>query len=132
MIIFKLFVFILPLVFPSTLLGLTGGPVGGYSYYDSNENQGPEYVWDEVYKNYDDGADSSDVFSDDMSDAVPIGFNFVFYGQTYSEIYVCSEGFITFTEAPLLSGSYGQQLPSNGERPNNLIAAVWDDLDPGG
>lgn len=54
-----------------------------------------------------------------------IGFNFTFYGNTYSQFYATSNGLVTFggttwdyTEDP---------IPSAGE-PNNFISAFWDDI----
>jgi len=54
-----------------------------------------------------------------------IGFSFTFYGNTYTQFYVSSNGLITFgtgsvaaTEAPIPSAA----------TPNNFIAGFWDDL----
>lgn len=66
-----------------------------------------------------------DIRSDDTYEEVPLDFDFDFYGQTYSSIFVSSNGLITFGAG---SSNYGNtELPSSGE-PNNLIAAFWDDL----
>jgi hypothetical protein len=58
---------------------------------------------------------------------IPIGFNFTFFGQTYTDCYVGGDGFITFGSDP---GSYccGQQLP-NPDPANNLIAVAWTNMD---
>jgi len=60
-----------------------------------------------------------------------IGFSFTFYGNTYSQFYVSSNGLVTFG-----SGSADQNevpIPTAGA-PDNYIAAFWDDLviDPSG
>jgi gliding motility-associated-like protein len=54
-----------------------------------------------------------------------IGFNFSFYGNTYSQFYVNSNGLVLFgagsaesTEAPIPTAA----------APNNFIAPLWDDL----
>ena len=66
---------------------------------------------------------------DAVSAALPIGFNFNFWGTVYSNFYISSNGFIGFL-ATLPSGCcYGQLLPSTAD-PNNLIAFAWNDLNP--
>jgi hypothetical protein len=65
---------------------------------------------------------------DQVSGAIPLGFNFDFYGNTYSQAYVSSNGFLTFN-----SGSYngccnGPFFPYSSSNPSNLIAGFWNDL----
>ena len=67
---------------------------------------------------------------DDVSGALPIGFNFDFYGNTYSNFYISSNGFLTFNAGSPNGCCSGQNLP-NAAAPNNLIAFAWEDLDPG-
>ena len=67
---------------------------------------------------------------DDVSGALPIGFNFDFYGNTYSNFYISSNGFLTFNAGSPNGCCSGQNLP-NATAPNNLIAFAWEDLDPG-
>ncbi len=59
----------------------------------------------------------------------PIGFSFDFYGATYTDFYVSSNGYIEFG-ANVSSLSNQCPLP-NSSAPNNVIAIMWDDLDPG-
>ncbi|MBX7240676.1 MAG: T9SS type A sorting domain-containing protein [Bacteroidia bacterium] len=66
---------------------------------------------------------------DQVSGVLPIGFNFTFYGNTYSDFYISSNGFITFNPASGSGCCSGQVLP-NASDPNDLIAANWDDLYP--
>lgn len=54
-----------------------------------------------------------------------IGFNFQFFGNTYSQFYVSSNGLVTFGAGS--SASVETTLP-DPTLPNNLIAAFWDDL----
>lgn len=66
---------------------------------------------------------------DDYSVLVPIGFDFSFYEQPQNQLYVGSNGLLSFN----YSGSrayYNTSLP-NTSTPNNLIAPYWDDLNPG-
>ena len=68
---------------------------------------------------------------DDTSALVPIGFNFNFYCQNHSAVKVCSNGFISFAQAPFTPSltPYAQQLPDPNQ-PNAVIAFNWNDLDP--
>lgn len=66
---------------------------------------------------------------DDVSSALPIGFTFNFFGEDYSELYISSNGFITFDSGSDDGCCDGQDLP-NTSSPNNLIAFAWTDLNP--
>lgn len=69
---------------------------------------------------------------DEVSGAIPIGFGFSFYGNTYSQLYVSSNGFLTFNSLSPHGCCTGSTLPS-ASTPNNLIAGYWEDLyRPGG
>jgi len=56
-----------------------------------------------------------------------LGFNVTFYGNTFSSIRICSNGFLSFTSTS--NSLSGMQIP-NAAEPNNLIAFFWDDLNP--
>lgn len=55
----------------------------------------------------------------DITDAINIGFEFPFYDQVYSQLYVSSRGYLTFTENQGMP--YDIQIPIADEL-NNLIA----------
>ncbi|MGZ3899078.1 MAG: T9SS type A sorting domain-containing protein [Bacteroidia bacterium] len=67
---------------------------------------------------------------DQVSSAVPIGFTFTFMCNAYTQMYVCSNGFITFNPASSNGCCSGGFLPTAGANPNNLIAFLWTDLYP--
>jgi hypothetical protein len=68
--------------------------------------------------------------SDDvMSGAVPIGFNFEFFGDIYTQAYISSNGFLSFDASASQGCCSGQAIPSTGS-PNNMISIWWEDLDP--
>jgi hypothetical protein len=70
------------------------------------------------------------VMGDDESRGpFPIGFSFSFYGSSYSDFYVSSNGVITFGSG---SSDFGNDCIPNPGTPNNVIALHWDDLNPGG
>ena len=65
---------------------------------------------------------------DDGGEVVPIGFTFNFYGDDHVEIGVASNGYLTFGTD--LSDLSDDPIPNHND-PNDLIAMLWDDLDPG-
>lgn len=54
-----------------------------------------------------------------------IGFSFTFYGNSYTQFYVTSNGLVMFGSG---SGDYTEDPIPTGGSPNNFIAAFWDDL----
>jgi len=66
---------------------------------------------------------------DGYSSALPIGFNFTFFGAEYDQFYIGTNGFITFTSGQSSGCCSGQSVPS-ASSPNNLAAAFWEDLNP--
>ncbi len=110
-----------------------GGPdTYGYSWMDSDEPGGPTFVWDDI-------SISGVVISDwiptgsyeakdeGYSGPISLGFSFDFYGNNYDQVYVSSNGIVSFS--PISNDNYtNQQIPSAGYL-DNLIAPFWDDLD---
>lgn len=76
------------------------------------------------------GATTVTLGDDNVSGALPIGFDFTFFGETYSDIRIGSNGFLTFSTSTAAGCCSGQNIP-NPSFPNNLIAFTWEDLDPG-
>ena len=79
------------------------------------------------------GIDTGVNGDDNGSDALPIGFNFDFYGNTYNQFYVASNGMITFNDYrhTVSWGNwpyYINQNIANNDIPNNYIAPFWDDI----
>jgi len=74
---------------------------------------------------------SADVACDDcISGAIPIGFNFCFYGTTYTSVYISSNGFLTFLSGMGADCCNGQTIPNAG-RIDGFVAGCWTDLNPG-
>ncbi|MBK9105305.1 MAG: hypothetical protein IPL92_12235 [Saprospiraceae bacterium] len=65
---------------------------------------------------------------DEISDPLAIGFDFDFFGNTYSQFSISSNGFISFQVAGE-SGTQPQTIPDPDD-PNNLIALGWGALLP--
>jgi hypothetical protein len=67
---------------------------------------------------------------EDLSGVIPIGFPVSFFGETYDELYIASNGFVTFDNELLGFAPFAQTLPERNS-PNALIAGWWENLDPG-
>ncbi len=76
--------------------------------------------------------DASFVFlgDDQVSTARNIGFDFDFYDQTHSSLYVSSNGFLTLLATDLDGCCFGKPLP-DPSNPDAVIAGWWRDLNPG-
>lgn len=64
----------------------------------------------------------------------PIGFDFNFYSNTFTQAYISPNGYVTF-DAPLPSDvggccSGGQVPDDDPAEPNNLVALAWGNLSP--
>jgi subtilisin family serine protease len=69
------------------------------------------------------------VLSDDSAaGAMPLPFPFTLYGQTYSNLYVGSNGLLGFRESGM-SVQFPTPLP-NPYAPNAVLYPLWSDLDP--
>ncbi|MCB1047399.1 MAG: S8 family serine peptidase [Calditrichaeota bacterium] len=101
-----------------------GGPdAWGYSWADSNEPGGPTYDWFDISSIGTAAADGDDILNGPFA----LGFNFSFYGNDYSDVSVCSNGFLSFTGS---DASWTNQGIPNAAVPNNMIAPFWDDMNP--
>ncbi len=66
---------------------------------------------------------------DQLSGAINIGFPFNFYLNSYNNVYISSNGFLTFDPTADDGCCTGQLIP-DATSPNNLIAFAWNDLNP--
>jgi hypothetical protein len=66
---------------------------------------------------------------DATSGLLPIGFEFEFFGNTYTEFNISSNGFIGFDAAMSHGCCSGRLIPSD-DGINNIIAVAWTDLNP--
>ena len=65
---------------------------------------------------------------DALSAAVPLGFNFPFYGNTFSSVKMCTNGFLTFTDT---GTPYSNSALPSTSGAQNMLAPFWDDLNFG-
>ena len=114
---------------PDVLSGPTplraGGPdVFGYTYQDSDEPGGPTFSWVDIRPV---GTQINLDGDDGTTAAIPIGFTFPFYGNTFRGFHVCTNGFVSLSSA--LTTFNNTSLPNGGGSvPENLLAVFWDDL----
>ncbi len=120
--------------FPKEINGYSfkgaGGPdLFGYRWKDSNEPNGPAYVWTDIAANSNAVVVTfpNGTLDDGYTNAIPIGFDFKFYGTNYSNFYLSTNGFLSFTA--LTSAYYSNATIPASAVPNNIIAPFWDDLD---
>ncbi len=108
----------------SPLTGFGGPDTFGYSWVDSDEVGGPVYGWIDIS-----GSGSSIPSPSDDGNYGPfdLGFSFSFYGQIFDSVYICTNGFLSFTST---STAYNNAGIPNGGEPNNLLAPFWDDMSP--
>ncbi len=109
---------------PGILPQNAGGPDAfGYTWHDSNEAGGPTVNFQDIS-----GTGTAITLSDDQnSGPYSLGFAFDFYGASYNEVRVCSNGFLSFSST---STTYTNASIPDSAEPNALIAPFWDDLNP--
>ena len=108
----------------------SGGPdLFGYKWRDSNEPNGPQYIWTDITSNPNASTVTfaNGTLDDGYTNAVPLGFNMDFYGTEYSNIYLSTNGFLSFS--PLANSTYSNGQIPGVSVPNNTVAIFWDDLD---
>ncbi len=116
-------------------VGLAGetDPTGpdGYGYYaydqtDAAYPQAPIYDWVDIAFPQN-SADLQDFGTDqDDSRTFPLPFPFTFYGQTFDQLTICSNGWLSLGPTYLVCDR-NWYMPS-AEGPANMVAGFWDDL----
>ncbi len=101
-----------------------GGPDNfGYIWRDSDDPSGPAFAWEDISTT---GTRILDLGDDDNVGFFNISFAFPFYDSVFTQLRVCSNGFISFTSAANFFSN--NPIPSVGSI-NDLVAPFWDDLD---
>ncbi len=108
-----------------------GGPDPyGYFAYDDGDigyPSVPDYNWIELDPNYGGSPGATRLYlTDDSSTYVPLPFDFVFYGETYDHIMICSNGWVSF-DSTWMADFRNWDMPSP-LGPPTMINAFWDDL----
>ena len=104
---------------------LSGGAPDSYGYYwsDSNISNDLGYEWIDIDSNQ----QASFINNDNSTELIDIGFDFPFYGESYSQFLINPNGWIGFTEDN--DEWYNGDIPSL-EYPKAAIFGFWDDLNP--
>ena len=98
------------------------GPDGfGYTWKDSNEPGGPVFVWEDISS----VGTATGLSGDDNFVQIPLPFQFPFYGNYYTQVYVSTNGLLTFDAGYT---EYSNDPIPDASSPNPLIAPFWDDL----
>lgn len=97
----------------------------GYTWTDSNAPEpSVAFDWMEISST---GTDVGFYNADNSYlGPFPVNFDFVMYGQTYTQFYISCNGFISFGSG--VSGSYNYPIPYQYDSVNNIVAPFWDDL----
>ncbi|MCK4978760.1 MAG: hypothetical protein KAS62_00110, partial [Candidatus Delongbacteria bacterium] len=103
----------------------SGGPDAyGYIWLDSDEPNGPEYSWRDISTI---GTEVTFTHNDIGTDLMPIGFDFIFYGDFYSEFRINPNGWVGFGDD---NEEYNNLSLPHPDSPRPAVIPFWDDLDP--
>ena len=127
-------------VLDSTSDASCNGANDGRAYFTPHGGYGPStstasYVIDQTQNSFEPydtaftGGTLVTLTDDQVSASLPIGFSFEFFGNTYTNFRISSNGFITFSGSSNNGCCAGQNIPAVG-LPNDLIAGYWEDLNP--
>jgi len=97
-----------------------------FDSYDTDYEESPEYNWVELNP-ANDGSGTNLNLSDDTKTTIDIGFPFQYYGQEYSLVTVCSNGWISFEDSPV-PYFWNFSIPMS-LGPPAMVAPFYDDLD---
>ena len=99
---------------------------GGYVACENGDAGGPTYSWLEIDPALNGAGTYTGITEDDDGATITIPFNFRFYGVDYTSVWVCSNGFLSFSGT---DDEYANEaLPSTALGIG--IAPFWDDLNP--
>ncbi len=108
--------------------GATGPDSYGYYAYDTSDGwtgQAPTYSWFELAGT---GNVMSSIDADAATATIALPFTFRYYGANYTNISVCSNGFVALGTTEYRFGD--NSVIPNLHGPNAMVAPLWTDLDP--
>ena len=132
----KRVIILLLAVFSGNLLAQTqplppsGGPdAWGYTWKSDQDPNGPTFQWVDITST---GTKITGLGDDNFVGPINMGINFVYYWNTYNQVYVGSNGFISFGQgfniASNSSGPDFNDFPYASDQKNNVIGAQLSDL----
>jgi hypothetical protein len=107
---------------PPQTAGFGGPDDYGYSWIDSDESGGPNFMWVEIS-----GIGTPLNLYDDDYQSVNLPWTFDFYGSSKTSLLISSNGYLTFGSD---GTDYSNDPIPDPTNPNDLIAVFWDDLNP--
>lgn len=99
----------------------------GYYAYDMYDSPAAGYSWVEIAPGAG-GPGQTQTYSDDQTRQFTLPFTFRYYGNNFTQISVCSNGWVAM--GSITSTDYSNSQIPNSDGPANMIAAVWDDMNP--
>lgn len=106
-----------------------GGPDGGgYRWIDSDEPGGPAYNWFEISSIGTRINTWTSGTADDGSVILPMPFTFTYYETGYTQLKVCTNGWLSFDIASTSNAFSNTAIPATAV-PNLAVYGFWDDLD---
>jgi len=110
-----------------------GIPPSNSSYRFTWNVSSSDYNWSAIAYNWIELSASGTTVGaqdDDSSAAVPIGFDFTFYGTSYDTVYVSSNGYMSFTDTDADESVAPGSFPSGDAEDANVISPLWEDWTP--
>jgi hypothetical protein len=105
----------------------TGPDAYGYSAWDNKDGgQSQPYDWIEIAPAAGGSGTVLALTGDDETVQATLPFSFRYYGQSYAQISVCSNGWIAM--GSVTSTDYTNSAIPDPDGPEAMIAAFWDDL----
>ncbi len=117
-----------------SIKGFGGPDAFGYEWIDSDEENGPEFEWNDISSTGTTvstwtAAGTYSAEDEGYFGPIDLGFDFKFYGETENQIYLSTNGFVTFDQ---ISGSaFSNTTLPDEDAPNGMLCAFWDDLKVG-
>jgi Peptidase family C25/Secretion system C-terminal sorting domain len=108
----------------------SGGPDnGGYLWYDSREFYGPTYQWVDIEETqYEVSLNNGNAQGGaSISEEISLPFEFELYGESYSSMWICESGYVTFQEPGSAGSSSNFDLPRT-TAPRAAIFPFWDNV----
>ena len=115
-----------------TPVDTNAGSGGGYFFANSLSTcapSAPTFSWIDISGT---GTDVIGFLTDDnFIGPFPIGFSFTYFGNTYTDFYIASNGWISFdgTDPGAVENRTNEALP-DPSIPDDTIAVFWDDMNP--
>jgi trimeric autotransporter adhesin len=99
---------------------------GATTQLNANVTAGVPYFSKTAFVNNGAQANAGPVGDDNVSGTLPIGFNFVYNGTTYTQFGISTNGNIQLGAGPY-SATFSNTAIPDAATPNNFIALNWDD-----